>query len=421
MVTVRGKQRAGGQENLTMADRSLVSVVIPTYNRAPLLRCALESVAAQDYRPIEVLVIDDCSEDDTDRVVNELRPLLEDADIALRYTVLEVNSGPAAARNEGLRQAAGSFVAFLDSDDLWRPNFVSGVVGLMDDYPECGIALAGNDGVDGEGNVIPNLPYDFGDDADRGILRTPFERFIHSFPFITSATLVRRPVFDAVEWFDETLPIWQDADLWLRIAKRFDFAYTRRPLAYYRMHHDNISWAHLKWRGDQLRVMLRHLEDIEDPSALEAAMGHIRRAQTLVQEELLRERRRSRDYNALLYNECTPTSTRFRVGRMAMHGPKSVGAAYAAVIRGTGTLRRSLRAATTPARGVWALGPLSQARYFVPRHSHNLVTAMPGHSHLLLSGAPLHVGLSTVAIGSVASLVLPAGVLGKRRCIAMSF
>jgi glycosyltransferase involved in cell wall biosynthesis len=146
-----------------MAERSLVSVVIPTYNRAELLRRALESVASQDYRPIEVLVIDDCSEDDTEVVIDEVRPLLEESGgIGLRYTALEVNSGPAAARNEGLRQAAGSFVAFLDSDDLWHQSFVSSVVDVMHLYPECGVVFSGNDGVDGDGNVVPNRLYDFG-------------------------------------------------------------------------------------------------------------------------------------------------------------------------------------------------------------------------------------------------------------------
>src|SRR5262245_30940826 len=379
---------------LTMADPSLVSVVTPTHNRAPLLRCALESVAAQDYRPIEVLVIDDCSQDDTADVVEEVRPLAESAGIRLRYTVLEVNSGPAVARNEGLRQAAGSFVAFLDSDDLWQPSFVTSVVDLMQAYPECGVAFSGNDGVDEDGNVIPNSPYDFGHDAEIGVLRTPFEHLVRQFPYITSATLVRRAVFDTVGSFDETLPIWEDADLWLRIAKRFDFAYTRRPLALYRMHNGNISWARARWHMDELRVMLRHLEDVHDASAQEAAIEHIQHSQTLLQEEILRGRRQSLDADALLYNELSPSTRRFRLGQAAMRGPFWAGRAYAGAIRAAGTVRRSVPALTLSVRGASAIPTVAQARHLVVRHSQLLPAGGSLHHLGLAAAAPMVLALA---------------------------
>ena len=100
-------------------DRSpLVSVIIPTYNRAQYVTEAVTSVTAQTYGSLQIIVIDDGSSDDT---AEQLKPLLKDERIQYIY---QENAGPAAARNRGLDAAAGAFIAFLDSDDLWLPRSV---------------------------------------------------------------------------------------------------------------------------------------------------------------------------------------------------------------------------------------------------------------------------------------------------------
>src|SRR5262249_36630889 len=149
------------------------------------------------------------------------------------------NSGAAASRNAGLSLASGSLVGFLDSDDLWETRFLSSLVGLLERYPACGAAFSGHFGVDADGKVFAVSRPDLDGGATAGELKTPFELFVKEFPFITSGTVVRCSVLDQIGWFDETLPLWQDADLWLRIAKQFDFAYTLSPLASYRIHEGN--------------------------------------------------------------------------------------------------------------------------------------------------------------------------------------
>src|SRR4051794_31356744 len=94
---------------------SLISVIIPTYNRSKKVIHAIESVLAQDYEPVEVLVIDDGSTDDTQKVIAEKYG----SDARVCY-FKKKNGGVAAARNFGLREARGEFLAFLDADDTWR-------------------------------------------------------------------------------------------------------------------------------------------------------------------------------------------------------------------------------------------------------------------------------------------------------------
>src|SRR6202035_16017 len=105
-----------------MAD--LISAIIPTYNRAALLVRALASVAAQDYRPIEAIVIDDGSTDGTAEIIPTQQRLLSEHGIALTFHRQE-NAAPGQARNTGISLSQGSFLSFLDSDDLWKPDFTS--------------------------------------------------------------------------------------------------------------------------------------------------------------------------------------------------------------------------------------------------------------------------------------------------------
>jgi glycosyltransferase involved in cell wall biosynthesis len=327
-----------------MVDPPLVSVVIPTYNRATLLRRTLESVAAQEYRPIETVVVDDASDDDTVAVLAQALPLLEERGVVVRSQVLAENAGPAGARNAGLHLATGSLVSFLASDDLWRPEFLTRLVDLLDRHPDCGVAFSGHVGIDIDDAVFATGTPELGDGADEGRLAAPFESFVRSFPFITSGTLLRRSVLDTVGWFDDDLASWEDADLWLRIAKRFDFVYTLAPLACYRLHEGNITNRRLDWYSYQLRVRLRHLADVHDPATRRYAVAEIQRAQVLLQEQLLRECRPVDEFRSLLDNEFAPTSLRFRVGRQVLRGPSRLRRTYAAAVRTTGAVVRKLQA-----------------------------------------------------------------------------
>jgi glycosyltransferase involved in cell wall biosynthesis len=186
-----------------------VTVVIPTYNRARVLGRALDSVRAQTFQDLEIVVVDDGSADDTAAVVAGYR------DARIRRLSLERRSGAARARNVGIGVARGEWVAFLDSDDEWLPPKL-----------EAQLARAANadrrvDAVYCLRSIHDHLtgrarpqrsPLHEGDVFDallRGGWTPP-----------TSLVMVRRAALEAVGGFDEALPSFQDYDLWLRLAQR---------------------------------------------------------------------------------------------------------------------------------------------------------------------------------------------------------
>jgi hypothetical protein len=177
--------------------RPLVSVVIPVYNGERFLRDAVECVLAQRYPSVEIIIVDDGSTDDTARVARTLP-------CDVRYFCQE-NSGPATARNRGIRDTAGELIAFLDVDDLWPENTLAMLVNEMVCHPELQV-------VHGYAQVMEQDPvtgaYEY-----RGNPRD-------SFPSYIGAGLYRKQVFADVGLFDSTLLFGEDADWFNRAAER---------------------------------------------------------------------------------------------------------------------------------------------------------------------------------------------------------
>ena len=123
-----------------MTQGPLVSVLVPTFNRAHLVPEAIRSVLSQDYAPFEVVVVDDGSTDDTATVINQ------EFGRRIRY-IRQENAGPGAARNTGIRASSGEYIAFQDSDDIWLPGKLRAQVDALNRHPECalvyGKALSG--------------------------------------------------------------------------------------------------------------------------------------------------------------------------------------------------------------------------------------------------------------------------------------
>ena len=123
-----------------------VSVVIPTYNRARWLRDAIRSALQQTHRPLEVLVVDDGSTDDTGRLCADMGP-------PVRH-ILQEHSGAAVARNRGLEEARGEYVAFLDSDDLWQPRKLEVHLAVHRALPQVGWSISDSQVIDVEGRPL---------------------------------------------------------------------------------------------------------------------------------------------------------------------------------------------------------------------------------------------------------------------------
>lgn len=192
----------------------LVSVVMPTYNRAGCLVEALESVSAQTYRPVEVLLVDDGSTDETPETVEQwARTVQDDAGLRLR-AMRQENQGAPVARNRGLIESRGEFIQFLDSDDLLHPDKLGAQVQVLRSEPEVQFVYAGTAGFytepDWDRDPYCGLPVD-GPPALEFMARTVWK---------TESGLYRRALCVQNGPWVEDLRIWQDWEYNIRIASR---------------------------------------------------------------------------------------------------------------------------------------------------------------------------------------------------------
>ena len=192
-----------------------VSVVIPTHNRAWCLDRAVESVLAQTFRDLELIVVDDGSEDDTAR-------LLAGYAEAVRV-IRQPNRGVSAARNAGIRASRGPWIALLDSDDHWLPEKLAVQLDWLDAHPDYCICQTEETWIRSGRRVNPKKRHR----KHGGFI---FERCLPLCLVSPSAVMMARGLLEEVGGFDEELPACEDYDLWLRIACRHPIGLVDQPL-----------------------------------------------------------------------------------------------------------------------------------------------------------------------------------------------
>jgi glycosyltransferase involved in cell wall biosynthesis len=203
----------------------LVSVVIPTFDRAKTISRAVESVLQQTYRPIDVVVVDDGSTDGT-------RDVLHTYGSRIVY-VFQDNAGPSAARNRGIRESKGDLIAFLDSDDLWLATKLERQVDLLQQADEdvpcclCDTLMRTSDGDERSSFGIAWLKLP----EPQGLWLNPAMVLATRFVLFCQAALIRRRFLLDCGGFDERLWLMEDHDLALRLALRGPWAFVRDPLA----------------------------------------------------------------------------------------------------------------------------------------------------------------------------------------------
>ncbi|HVP10337.1 MAG TPA: glycosyltransferase [Phycisphaerae bacterium] len=205
-----------------------VSIIIPTYNRVRLLREALDSVSRQTFRDFEVIVVDDGSTENVAAVA---------ADHPTRPTVLrQQRKGPAAARNRGIQAARGAILAFLDSDDLWLPEKLERFIAALNAAPGVRIFYGPMAPITEDGRPVPGRSK-----PCRGG-RITEHLFCSSFVHVPTV-VCRKDVLLQAKCFDESLPVCEDYDLWLRLSVKETFGLIEEPLALRRLHGDRLSKA----------------------------------------------------------------------------------------------------------------------------------------------------------------------------------
>ena len=208
----------------------LVSIIIPTYNGKQYLTQTIQSAFSQDYDNKEVIVVDDGS---TENIKTLLTPYLH----KITY-IYQENKGPGAARNRGVLESSGEFIAFLDHDDIWARQKTSRQVNLLKKHPNCGLVYCYPTLIDQHGDEILTEKPSFFPERD------VFEAFLKRNRIVSfSSVIIRRSVFDSVGGIDESpeLATCDDYDLWLRISASYDVLFSPGELLYYRLHQNNFA------------------------------------------------------------------------------------------------------------------------------------------------------------------------------------
>jgi glycosyltransferase involved in cell wall biosynthesis len=240
------------------------SIIIPTFNRASLVKEAIESVLAQTNQQFELIVVDDGSTDNTSEILSSFEGRIQT--IQMRHT------GPSAARNRGIREARGDFIAFLDSDDLWLPEKLKKQIDFFENRPEVLICQT-------EETWIRN-----------GVRVNPLKKhtkysgwiFCQCLPLCIvspSSVMLHRRVLEKVGLFDEGLLACEDYDLWLRIASRYPIYLIKERLIVKRGgHQDQQSQKFPAMDRFRIRSLCKILESgILSISDYEAALNELRK------------------------------------------------------------------------------------------------------------------------------------------------
>ncbi len=241
--------------------RPLVSVIIPTFNRARFVAEAVATVLAQTYEDLEILVVDDGSTDDTGKRLAPFAPRVQ----VVRHPV---RRGVSAARNLGVAAARGQWLAFLDSDDLWLPEKLDRQMAFLEANPRSRLCQTEESWL--RHGLKVNKPLAYRKEGGQIFLQS-LERCCIS----PSAVVLDRKLLEEHGGFDETLPAAEDYDLWLRLTWRYEVGLVPEPLVIKRGGHaDQLSrlWGLDRYR---IRALGELLKEAELPARLAPAVRRV--------------------------------------------------------------------------------------------------------------------------------------------------
>ena len=223
-------------------DKPLISCVVPAFNSERFVAEAVESILAQNYRPIEVLVVDDGSSDATAEIVRGFGdPVL---------LVQQETAGPAATRNRGIRAARGDFLAFLDADDLWHPEKLERQMALLQERPELDFCLA---------HVQMFWPDEMAEERER-LARHPRSEPVPG--FATTTLLARRVAFEKLGDFGTGLWFTDATDWFIRAREEgLQMEVLPETLVFHRMHPTNLTRRREEESREEFLSMLKRSLD----------------------------------------------------------------------------------------------------------------------------------------------------------------
>lgn len=204
----------------------LVSVIIPAYNSEKYIGAAIDSVLAQTYKNYEIIVVDDGSTDNTSEVVNKyiIPQTIDRRQPTVKY-IYQQNKGPSAARNKGIKESNGEYIAFLDSDDMWLPEKLNRQMEFFASSDGYGLIFIGHYLINEMGSCVTTHKIDHPETI------TGVKSFLFGNPHLgTSTIVIPKKCFDEVGLFDETLMAAEDIDMWIRISRKYKVGCINEPL-----------------------------------------------------------------------------------------------------------------------------------------------------------------------------------------------
>jgi len=249
-------------------EKALISVIIPSYNRAPILERAIQSVLIQKGPPFEIIVVDDGSTDETEKVVHDLfRMAGNTRPLPLKFVAQE-NRGVSAARNTGIYHSKGEWIAFLDSDDEWLPGKLEAQMRFFETHPEYQICQTDEIWIRNGVRVNKMKKHE----KKGGWI---FNECLPLCAVSPSAVMMHRSLFDEVGLFNEKYPACEDYELWLRIAPRYPIGLVEKPfLQKYGGHEDQLSHQFEAMDRFRIRALVETIRSgILNPEQTQAAQA----------------------------------------------------------------------------------------------------------------------------------------------------
>jgi len=239
----------------------IISIIIPSYNRAHLIGRAIKSVLNQTYQEFELIIVDDASKDNTEEIVKSFN------DKRIIYIRHKTNKGAQAARNTAIYASQNEWIAFLDSDDEWLPNRLEAGLAIAHKtdfsviHSECFIKKGRNNNL-----KIFGIPHKSGY-LYKNLLKWPGPMF--------QGLLVKRKCLEDIGYLDENIISYQEWDTSIRLARYYNFGYVRKPLFIYHCHEGKTISKDKKRNIDGwAQIVEKHHKDIREIAGKKALQHH---------------------------------------------------------------------------------------------------------------------------------------------------